>query len=209
MVCYAGMIETVQIGTVQYILTFITEYIQVIFQKNLITGQGSGFIHTKNIHAAEALHGVDIFYNGLLFAHGGTAFCKTGINDHGKKLRRQADSYGQGKKKRSQPVAFCDAGYYKHERDERRHKTDQHPCDGIDPLFEAPLCLLKLIEIATVYRINPGRQNNSFPGTADDNGSHEGKIGKAVQGGMSHRVKVLRVLFQNSAFACQQGLGNK
>ena len=61
MVCHAGMIEAVQIGTVQYILTLITEYIQVIFQKNLIAGQGSGFIHTKNIHAAEALHGVDIF----------------------------------------------------------------------------------------------------------------------------------------------------
>ncbi|WP_204652539.1 hypothetical protein, partial [Gemmiger formicilis] len=35
-------------------------------------------VHTKGIHTAKTLHGIDIFYNGLFAPHGRASFGKTG-----------------------------------------------------------------------------------------------------------------------------------
>ena len=55
--------------------------------------QGSGFIHTEYIHAAKALHGIDVFHHCLLFPHGGAAFGQTGIDDHGEQFRSQTHGH--------------------------------------------------------------------------------------------------------------------
>ena len=46
MVLYAGVIQAVQIGQVQSGLAFVSQNIHVIFQGDLVAGEGAGLVHT-------------------------------------------------------------------------------------------------------------------------------------------------------------------
>ena len=97
------MIGTVQISQIQDICIFIAQNIYIIFQQDTFIGQCSCFIHTKHIHASKALHGVQIFDDGLLFSHGKASFCKAGGDDHGEHFRHQPYRYRQCECKGFQP----------------------------------------------------------------------------------------------------------
>ena len=93
MVGNAGVIEAVQIGHVQHLVAFIAKHIHVIFQQDRVTGEGACFIHTKHIHAAKSLHGVDVLDDCLFAAHGCAAFRQAGVDDHRQHFRCQPYSH--------------------------------------------------------------------------------------------------------------------
>lgn len=60
------MIGTVKKGKIKNFGIFVTENIHIVFKQDTFIGQCSRLVHTKNVHASKALHGVDIFDNRLL-----------------------------------------------------------------------------------------------------------------------------------------------
>ena len=40
--------------------------VDVLFQYNLVAGEGTGFVCTENVHRPEVLNGIQVFYNGFL-----------------------------------------------------------------------------------------------------------------------------------------------
>ena len=86
-IAYTGMIGTVQKSKIQYLITFISQYVHIIFQKDAFIGQRSRLIHTKYIHAAKPLHGIDVFNDRLFSAHAQASPCKTGCDHHRQHLR--------------------------------------------------------------------------------------------------------------------------
>ena len=89
------MIGTVKKGKIKNFGIFVTENIHIVFKQDTFIGQCSRLVHTKNVHASKALHGVDIFDNRLLFRHGKAAFGQTGINNHWQHFRHQPNGNRQ------------------------------------------------------------------------------------------------------------------
>ena len=99
------MIHTVQKGKIQHPCAFVPQHIHVVFQQNALIRQRSRFIHTKHIHTAKALHGVDILDDGLLTAHAQAAPRKAGGNYHRQHFRHQPYRNGKRKRKGFQPFS--------------------------------------------------------------------------------------------------------
>ena len=140
MVLHTRMVEAVEIGQIQGMLALVPQDIHIVFQGNLISGQGAGFVNTQDIHASKPLHGVDIFDHRLFFFHRRTALCQTGIDHHREHFRGQAHSNRKRKQKGGKPVALGQAASDKDNGDQNRHKSDQNPrnriCAPVKAIFQ-------------------------------------------------------------------------
>ena len=208
-VLVAGLEVAVQVGVAQHASVVFAVDVQVIFQHHLILCQGASLVGAEDINGTKVLDGVQVFHDGLLFAHGDSALGKAGSHDHGQHLRGQAHGDGDTEQKRFQPVALGDAIDEEHQRHHDHHKADQHPRNGIDTLGETGLHRLP----------SHGRSHGAEEGLvthADRHGggaagdhiaahkSDVGVVGHAVLRGTDQRG-----LFNGFAFAGQAGLTDK
>ena len=173
---HPGMVETVEESQVQRLGAFVAQHVHVVFQQDALVGQGAGLVHAQHVHAAKALHGVDVFDDGLFAAHGKTAPCQTGGNDHGQHFRHQPHRHRQGKGKGFQPVAPSETQQQKHQRDQHSHKPQHHPCDGISTFLKRLFFLRVVLGKATVKGIFAHCHYNALALAADDGGGHKGQI---------------------------------
>ena len=141
-VLIAGLEVAVQVGVAQYPGVVFAVDVQVIFQHYLILCQGAGFVSAEDVDGTKVLDGVQIFHDGLLFAHGDCALGKASGHDHGQHFRGKPHGDRDAEQKRFQPVALGDAVDEEHQRHHDHHKADQHPRNGVDPLGEAGLYCL-------------------------------------------------------------------
>ena len=208
-IAYPGVIDAVQKCKIQHLAAFVAQHIHVVFQQNTLVGQRTGLVHAQYIHAAEALHGVDVLDDGLLAAHGKASPRKAGSDDHGQHLRHQSHRHRQGKGEGFQPLPSGDAEKNKHKGDHHRHKVEHDPCDGVCALLEGGFLLsIRLCE-AAVESILSHRQHDALALAADDRGCHECEIFKLCQRFGIAVAKGTAALFQNGAFAGDGGLGHK
>ena len=209
MVLHAGVIQAVQIGQVQGGLAFVSQNIHVIFQGDLVAGEGAGLVHTQNVHAAESLHGVDVFDHRLLLAHGRAALCQTSVDHHGEHFGGQAHGHRKGEQEGLQPVPLGQPAGNEYHRHQHRHEADQHPGDGVGPPVKAVFELGFRRGKSAVYRVFSHGQHNALPAAAGDRGAHEGEV--AVIGIGAGRSLGQRVggFLQYGAFAGENRLGNK
>ena len=68
-VAHSGVVDAVKECEIQHLAAFIAQHVHVVFQQNALVGQRAGLVHAKYIHAAKALHSVDVLDDGLLAAH--------------------------------------------------------------------------------------------------------------------------------------------
>ena len=205
----AGMIGTVQISQIQDFSIFIAQDIHIIFQQDTFIGQCSCFIHTKHIHASKALHGVQIFDDGLFFTHGKASFCKAGGDDHGEHFRHQPYRYRQCECKGFQPFSTCDSQYKKYNGNQNCHKPDHDPGNGIGSFLKSIFIFGIRFGKSSVQRIRSYSQYNAFPFSADNCGRHKRKIFQLCYGFLLFVTKCTAAFFQNGAFSSDSGLGNK
>ena len=206
MIFDAGMIKTVQIGKIQNFCALVAQNIHVIFQRNFVSGQSAGLIHTQDVHAAEALHGVDVFHHSLLFSHGCAALCQAGVNDHGKHFRCQTHGDRQRKQERGNPVPFCQAACNQNHWNQDRHKAYEHPRNGIGTLIKSILSGGFGRRKAAIDGVLSHSQDHALPAAASQGGTHENEV--AVLGiglGLSFG-KRSGVLFQDFALSCNDRL---
>ena len=72
-------------------------YIEMIFQYHLILCQCPCLVCAEDVHSTKILNGIEVFYNGLFFTHGNSAFCKTGGYNHRKHFRCESHCNGNPK----------------------------------------------------------------------------------------------------------------
>ena len=116
----------------QYPVVVLAVHIEMVFQNNLILGQGAGLIRTKDVNRSKILNRIEIFYDGLLFAHGHGTLGKAGGHNHGKHLRGQANRNGDTEQERIQPISLGNTVNKEHQGDHNRHKANQNPRNRID-----------------------------------------------------------------------------
>ena len=170
------MVETVEECQVQRFGAFIAQHVHVVFQQDALVGQGASLVHAQHVHAAKALHGVDVLDDGLLAAHGKAAPCQTGGNDHGQHFRHQPHRHRQGKGKGFQPVAPSETQQQKHQWDQYSHKAQHYPRNGVSAFLERLLFLWIVLGKAAVKSIFAHCHYNALALAADDGGGHKGEI---------------------------------
>ena len=138
-VLVSGLEVAVQVGVAQHTGVVFAVDVQVIFQHHLILRQGASLVGAEDVNGTKVLDRVQVFHDGLLFAHGDRTFCKAGGHDHGQHLRGKPHGDGDAEQKCFQPVALGEAVDEEHQRHHDHHKTNQHPRNGVDPLGEASL----------------------------------------------------------------------
>ena len=208
-VAHSGVVDAVKECEIQHLAAFIAQHVHVVFQQNALVGQRAGLVHAKYIHAAKALHSVDVLDDGLLAAHRETAPRKTGGDDHGQHLRHQSHRHRQGKGEGLQPLSPGDTEKNEHKGDQHRDKAEHDPCDGVRALLEGRFLLgVRLCE-AAVEGVLAHRQHNALALAADDRGCHKRKVCKLRQRFGTAVAEGAAALFQNGAFAGNGGLGHK
>lgn len=186
---------------VPYLAAFIAEHVHIIFQQDTFIGQRSSLVHAKHIHAAKSLHGIDVFDDGLLAAHGKTAPCKASGNNHRQHLRHQSYSHRQRKSKGFQPFPTCDTEKREYNGNQHRNKAEHDPGDGIGTLLKGFFIIRIRFCKAAVECVLSDRQHNTLAFTADDCCCHESKIFKLGQRFQAAVTEGAAALFQNGAFA--------
>ena len=171
---HPGMVETVEERQVQRLGAFVAQHVHVVFQQNALVGQGAGLVHAQHVHAAKALHSVDVLDDGLLAAHGKAAPCQTGGDDHGQHLRHQPHRHRQGKGKGFQPVAPSETQQQKHQWNQYSHKAQHYPCDGVSTFLKGLLFLWVVLGKAAVEGIFAHCHHNALALAANDGGCHKG-----------------------------------
>ena len=134
-----GLEIAVQIGVAKDPAVVLPVDIQVIFQHNLVLGQGSGFVRAEDIHGPEILDGVQILDNGLLLAHRHCTFGKAGGHNHGQHFGGQPHRNGNAEQEGIETVPLGDAVEEKYQRNHYQHKPDQNPGNCVDSLGKAGL----------------------------------------------------------------------
>ena len=132
----AGLKGAVQKGMAQDPRVFLSVDVEVVFQHHLVLGEGAGFVSAEDVHGAQVLHGVELFDDDLLPAHGHGAPGQRGGNDHGQHLRCQAHGDRESKEHRLGPVSLGKAVEQQHHRGHEQHKADEHPGDFVHALFK-------------------------------------------------------------------------
>ena len=203
---HPGVVKAVEERQVQRLGTFVAQHVHVVFQQNALVGQGAGLVHAQHVHAAKALHGVDVLDDGLFAAHGKTAPCQTGGNDHGQHFRHQPHRHRQGKGKGFQPVAPSNTQQQKHQRDQHSHKPQHHPCDGIGTFLKRLFFLRVVLGKATVKGIFAHCHHNALALAADDGGGHKGEIFQLGHGAGAAVGEGAASLFHHGTFPGDGGL---
>ena len=209
MILHPGVVQAVQIGQLQHPAALVAQHIHVIFQRHHVAGEGAGLVHTEQVHAAEALHGVDGLDHRLLFAHGRAALGQAGVHHHGQQLRGEPHRHRQGKQEGRQPVALGQPAGGKHHRDQHRHKADQHPGNGVRAPVKAVFPLRARGGKAAVDRIGPHRQHDALAKAAHHGGAQKGHV-LVIGGGLCGAgAQGDGPLFQHAALAGDHRLGDE
>ena len=205
-VLVSGLEVAVQVGVTQHAGVVFAVDVQVIFQHHLILCQGSSLVGAEDVDGTEVLDGVQIFHDGMLFAHGDSTLGKAGGHNHGQHLRGKTHGDGDAEQKGFQPVALGDAVDEEHQRHHDHHKADQHPRNGVDALGEAGLYRFPCY--GRGHRTEEGLVAHADchgGGTAGDHvAAHKGDVG--VVSDTVLRGTDQRGLFNGFALAGQAGL---
>ena len=208
-VSHTGVIAAVEEGKIQHLGAFIAQHIHVVFQQNALVGQCAGLVHAQYIHAAEALHGVDVLDDGLLAAHGQTAPCKAGGDDHGQHLRHQPHRHRQCKGKGLKPISPGNAEQNEHKGNQHRDKANHDPRNRVGTLLEGCFILGVRLRKAAVESVLSHCQHDALTLAADDRCRHKRKIFQLGQGAGAAVTESAAALFQNGALPGDGGLGHK
>ena len=208
-VAHPGVVKAVEKSQIQRLGAFVAQHVHVVFQQDALVGQGAGLVHAQHIHAAKALHGVDVLDDGLLAAHGKAAPCQTSGDDHGQHLRHQPHRHRQGKGKGFQPVAPGETQQQKHQRDQHPHKPQHYPCDGVSAFLKGLLFLRVVLGKAAVEGIFAHCHHNALALAANDGGCHKGEIFQLGHGARAAVAEDAAAFFHHRTFPGDGSLREK
>ena len=133
------LVPAVQKRMAQNSVVFLSVYIQMALQHNLILCQRSRLIGAENIHGTKVLDRIDILHDHLLAAHGHSSPGQAGSHNHRQHFRRKADGNGNREQNGMQPVSFYKTVQKQNHRNHNQHQAHEKPGHRIYSLFKGGL----------------------------------------------------------------------
>src|SRR5581483_10971399 len=104
----------------------------MLTQRDRAAGEGSRFVTTENVNAAEILHRFQMLDDHLLFGHTQSSLTQGDRRDHGQKLRCQTYCESNGKEDRLEERVMKHDSYEKYEEDQKEDRLENEKSKATD-----------------------------------------------------------------------------